>query len=131
MKKNWIERYGEKSRKNKESKLKIKEKYWKLPAIERIHYDSLKNDVDNSSSKPFFFSFAILKIIVILPLFLMFVGFMTGTIEHMVTSSSKIIVSLLEILPLIMGIDVLYIILSIVGHNYESNELNRRFKLIK
>jgi len=131
MNKNWIEKYGEKVRKRKEIKDKISEKYWKLPALERIHYDSRQDKIENSLNRPFWISFAILKIIIILPLFLMFIGLMTGTIEQMVTSSSRIIVSLLEILPLIMGIDVLFMISSFNNINYENKKLNQRFKLIK
>lgn len=131
MNKNWIERFGEKVRKRSEGEKKLAKKYWNLSASERLHYDSIQDRINNSMSKLFYFSFTILKIIVILPLFLMFIGLMTGTIEQMVTSSSKIIVSLLVILPIIMGIDVLYIFLSYNNINYQNKKLNKRFKLIK
>lgn len=131
MKKNLIEKYGEKVRKRKEANDKIIEKYWKLPAAERLHYDSIERDINYSLPKVLGVSFSILKMTVLLPLFLMFIGLMTGTIDKMVIISSTLIVTFMKILPAVFMLDLL---LSYLGSTQRKNrleELDRRFKLTK
>lgn len=131
MKKNWIERFGERKRKIEEANKILKEKYWKLPAADRIHYDSICYKI-NSRWRLTYISFSWLKMCVLLPLFLVLIGFFTGSLETFLVSSKSIAISLIKIFPLVFFIDICTFIYYLdIANPASFKKLNRRFKLIK
>ncbi len=131
MNKNWIEQYGEKVRKRKEENLKVVEKYWKLPAAERMHYDSCANTIESQTYSFFGISYSFMRLMVVLPIFFLFIGLMTGVMDKMVIISSTLIVSFIKVLPAIFLIDFLLAVASRAGAYDRDKKLDKRFKLIK
>lgn len=131
MKKNWIENYGERKRKIEEANKILKEKYWKLPATDRMHYDGICDKI-NSRWSLADLSFRWLKMCVLLPLFLVLLGFFTGNLETFLISSKLIAISLIKIFPLIVLLDfVVFFYYSLIDSPEKFEKLNKRFKLIK
>lgn len=117
----------------KEEKKKRKEKeerYWKLPATERLHYDSIINKLNREKG----LNFGVTGALFVITLFIFFIIFLTAySIDYPITKLIELLkpVSLrfIKVLFLALCLDLVFSSILTLRINKEINKINKRFKL--
>lgn len=131
MKKNFIEKFGESIRKNREDYKKESNRYWKLSANERMHYDM---KIDNIEERRYEFGLIfrmMFSYTFIVPVCLILAGVLIGKFDILFNSASKMFISLIKCLPFVFIIDMFFYFLSEFKSNKKIKCIKKRFKLIK
>ena len=129
-KRNVFEKIGERIRLDKENKKKRTNRYWKLSANERMHYDSIYDKIMYSGFPFFKITFIFLKIACVFMLLL----YMFGIIYQDETffSLSRISFSVLfKLTPLVFIFDFINSLITENNKIKRLIKLNKRFKIIK
>lgn len=119
---------GRKLEEDKKERQRFKDKYWKLEASERLHYDFKLNKInewiDFVFPKLTIFYF---KAIFWIMIFLLMINYTFGGI--ILENIKTIFANLLNVIPIILFADLLLTLVCIHIHSKELKELNKRFKL--
>lgn len=114
----------------RKKKKQFVDRYWNLPADERMHYDQKLKDV-NENAKITFFALTVsaLKLIV-------FAAFLFGSLTIFVSpeffeTGKLIILMLLLLLPIVTILDLFFMIAFALKTDKKRVQLAKRFKLIK
>lgn len=127
-----INKIAKKERMRKKEKEDISKKYWKMNAGDRLHYDSRRNDIERKSYTVGNITISLMKdFLIIIPLFLVLVGFYANTLDLMIPLIFKLARAGINLLPFILLSDVIFSMWIIKRNEKYVNELNKRFKLIK
>ena len=113
----------------KKKKIKEEETYWKLPATERLHYDSL---TDKLPSMPLFVvTLAFIRGVIFLCGFLVFAGFMTDKLHILLPLTKGVFIDLMTWVKYFIIFDGLYVFWQ--GYKYSKmlDSLKKRFKIKK
>lgn len=125
----WSQKRVAKRRKERKS---FKEKYWKLPAMERMHYDSCHERIrDNNHWSIFNLTFAFIKMMILVPLGIIAMGFIIGDILPFMDIARNILFSFMSIVYFVFIADLVIFGLFLGRTTKYIRKLNRRFKLIK
>lgn len=131
MEKNIIEKFGEKIRIKSNREKSATNKYWKLSATERIHYDSCRDRIDEESMNFLFITRLTVKLSIVIPLFLIFVGAMIGNLEIMIESAQNVFISLMRFLTIALLGDLAIATVTAYSMSNKIKKLDKRFKLTK
>lgn len=124
--------YKKRCAKRLEERKTFKEKYWKLPAMERMHYDSCRERIkDNNHWSILYLTFYWMKVIILLPLGVIAMGFIMGDIITFMEIARTILISCMNILAFVIVLDCFSFIFYTWTSSDDIKKLNRRFKLIK
>ncbi len=129
MEKNFIEKYGERMRKRKEEKKQMSDKYWKLPATERLHYDYRVDKINSMRWGFLYATFYFLKAIFFTIIALVFVGFVTSNAEHFIKLAFTVFFQLLNMLGVFILVDLIMPLYFREERMTRLNKLKKRFKL--
>lgn len=131
MGKNIFEIIGKNVRDKKFKKKEANKRYWKLPATERLHYDSIMKNMEEKRVNFLAWTTMGFKLMVVLPLFIMFLGYMLGIEKVLFDNSVIILIGLIKIMPVFFVIDILNVIIDIYWNSKEKLKINKQFGLVK
>lgn len=131
MGKNIFEIIGKNVRDKKFKKKEANKRYWKLPATERLHYDSIMKNMEEKRVNFLAWTTMGFKLMVVLPLFIIFLGYMLGNEKVLFDNSVIILIGLIKIMPVFFVIDILNVIVDIYWNSKEKLKINKQFGLVK
>lgn len=129
--KNFFEKLDECIRKRKQDRAKATEKYWKLPATERLHYDSKFHEIENQRFPILFSTIFSVKVMFYLLVGFVFFGFFTGNLTEMMENYLAALQSYFNLFIIFPLIDLLRIVYLSTKREKAHIKLDGRFKLIK
>ena len=130
MEKNIFQKIGDRMQEKRKKRKQFVDRYWKLPASERMHYDQKLKDVKENTRITFFaLTIAGIKAIV-------FTGLLFGVLSIFVSpemfEAGKIfILLLLTLLPVFVILDLILMLVFASKIEKKRIQLAKRFKLIK
>jgi len=130
MEKNIFQKIGDRMQEKRKKRKQFVDRYWKLPASERMHYDQKLKDVKENTRITFFaLTIAGIKAIV-------FAGLLFGVLSIFVSpemfEAGKIfILLLLTLLPVFVILDLILMLVFASKIEKKRIQLAKRFKLIK
>lgn len=109
-----------------------RERYWKLPAVERLHYDSKLKEIKDNSPILFQLTKSYLILLIYITTFVVFLHYMHTTGDKDLLPLFNDIVSLTYLLFKLTFIPICVDIILLLFDKTNSNikKLNKRFKLI-
>jgi len=130
MEKNIFQKIGDRMQEKRKKRKQFVDRYWKLPASERMHYDQKSKEL-HDNHKGFFFLLTIAGIKAIV-----FAGLLFGVLSIFVSpemfEAGKIfILLLLTLLPVFVILDLILMLVFASKLEKKRIQLAKRFKLIK
>lgn len=129
MGKNIFQKIGDRMERSKKSRQKEKERYWKLPAQERMHYDMKLNRINKEMMTPFSFFIVYIKFLLYATVFLAGIYIVWG--EALLESVRIILGYLFGLTPIALIVSVLIGLIDIDRVTKQTRKLKKRFKIIK
>lgn len=116
---------------NKNERLE-EDRYWKLPATERMHYDSCEHKIQNDNFGLLNLTFWWIKLSVFIPAFMIIAALFTNQLQTIVPLAQGVFKTLISSTKIIFFADIIqFIVFASVIIPSKMTKLRKRFKLIK
>ncbi len=130
MKQNIFQKIGNTIEKTKKQKKEFIDKYWKLPATERLHYDSKVNEIEKDTKMNFLLTSIVFKTIIFVFALIITMMFLDGFELILLKDVLKIILGLsFKAILITIILDCTLNIADVFIYGNRITKLNKRFKL--
>lgn len=129
MGKNIFQKIGDRMERSKKSRQKETERYWKLPAQERMHYDIKLSKINKEMMTTFSFFIFYIKFLLYATVFLAGIYIVWG--EALLESVRILLGYLFSLTPIALIVSVLIGLIDIDRVTKQTRKLKKSFKIIK